>query len=219
MKKLIFFLFLAIVLASCCNSCDPINPPVVDPPVVIKQFTVTGRVIVPGGTITPSMQTVNKGGTAIFKIEPYPNGYEIDYLKDDGNILPAMDVYTVRDVSKDDTFEVAFKKDSLLWPLLNIVWQVDSVYVYTEADGRILKFLETNWTQSFSPDGTVTELSDGNVANGKWSINKTTTPATIVIGNQGTVFKIETLNENKMILSYINGLEKRWLIYSKQSYK
>jgi len=214
MKKLIFFLFLAIVLASCCNSCDPINPPV-----VIKQFTVASRVIVPGGTVTPSMQTVNKGGTATFKIEPYPNGYKIDYLKDDGNILPAMDVYTVRDVSKDDTFEVAFKKDSLLWPLLNIVWQVDSIYVYTEADGRILKFLETNWTESFSSDGICTDINDGHVIKATWSINRTTTPATMILGNQGTVYKIETLNENKMILSYINGLEKCWLVYSRQSYK
>jgi|GEM_PF-2557874 len=213
MKKLIFFLFLAIVLAS-CDACDPINPPV-------EKCTVTGIVIVPGGTITPSMQTVNKGGTATFKIEPYPNGYEIDYLKDDGNILPAIDVYTVRDVLEDDTFEVAFKKDSLLWPLLNIVWQVDSVYVYIEADGRILKFLETNWTQSFSTDGLMTELADGNVGKAKWSINKTTSPATMVLndGLHETVLKIETLNENKMILSYINGLEKRWLIYSNKSYK
>jgi len=212
MKKLIFFLFPAIVLASCCNGCDPINPP-------IEKFTVTGRVIVPGGTITPSMQTVNKGGTATFKIEPYPNGYKIDYLKDDGNILPAIDVYTVRDVSEDDTFEVAFKKDSLLWPLLNIVWQIDSVYVYTEADGYISRFLETNWTESFSSDGVCTDIKDGNVIKATWSINRTTAPATMVLGNQGTVLKIETLNEKKMILSYINGLEKRWLIYSNKSYK
>ncbi len=200
MKNIFFLFFTAIVLASCCNSCDPINPPVVDPPVVIKQFTVASRVIVPGGTVTPSMQTVNKGGTATFKIEPYPNGYEIDYLKDNGNILPAMDVYTVRDVSKDDTFEVAFKKDSLLWPLLNITWAQDSVSAFL--DGEWVYFGGPYEVVNFTSDGKYSQLRNGETYSGLWSLDKSKSPAILIYSVR--YFTIEELTEQKMSIHYTN---------------
>ncbi len=212
MKKLIFFSLLAIILASCDGCDDPINPPV-----IVEKFTITGMINGSGGTINPFSQTVEKGKSATFTINP-TYGYEIDYLLDDGYKLPATDVYTVKDINKDDTFEVFFKKDSIVWPLINIVWNVDSIYVEHE-DGSIFHYKESDWTQDYSSNGSVTETKDGKSYTSKYYLDRVKLTITTNDGFNKTVFKIEVLNENKMILSSFKGVEKWYIIYSKFRYK
>lgn len=212
MKNLFFFSLLAIILVS-CDGCDPINPPV---PPIDKDFTVTG-IAGPNGTINPKTQIVKKGGNATFSIVPNA-GYEIDYLLDDGYKLPAIDTYTVKDVISDDTFEVAFKKDPIVWPLINILWNLDSIYIEI-ANGTIYRYKESDHTESFSSDGFNTEISDGRSYVNKYYLDRVNLTITISDGFNTTIFKIEKLNESKMILSWINGVEKWYAIYSNMQYK
>ena len=135
---------------------------------------------------------------------------------DNGKKLPAIDIYSVKNVSKNDAFEVFFKKDPIVWPLISILWSRDSTYVQ-DTDGSIYRFHYTDWTQSFSSDGTFTEISDGHTIVTKWYLNKTN--STISVNT--ITYKIETLNENKMILSWVTGPNqiKTWAVYSNKKYK
>ena len=213
MKNLFFFSLLAIILVG-CDGGDPINPPV-----IVEKFTITGMIngSIGIGTINPFSQTVEKGKSATFTISPN-YGYEIDYLLDDGNKLPPVNVYTVRDVNKDDTFEVFFKKDSIVWPLINIVWNVDSIYVEHE-DGSISHYKESDWTQDYSSNGSVTETEDGHSYTNKYYLDKVKLIIEVNDGAKTIVFKIEVLNENKMILSSFKGVEKWYIICSNLRYK
>ena len=180
-------------------------------------YTITAVYDSTKGTVSPKYSTVEKGQSATFNITAVP-GFLIESLKNDGKTLPAVGFYEVDNVSKDDTFEVSFKKDSIMWPLLNIVWQIDSTYVYTEENG-MLRFHDSNWTQEFNSNGFITEVSDGNVVTTQYFIQKNATNITISMGQK--VYTIETLNENKMILSFIKEIEKQkwWVVYSNKSYK
>lgn len=211
MKNLFFFSLLAIILVG-CDGDDPINPPV-----IVEKFTITGVVNGYGGVINPFSQKVEKGQSATFTISPY-YGYEINYLLDDGYKLPAVNTYTVRDVVSDDTFEVFFKKDSIVWPLINIVWNVDSIYVEHE-DGSISHYKESDWTQDYSSNGYVTDTEDGHSYTNKYYLDKVKLTIVVNDGVNTIVFKIEVLNENKMILSWPDGLGKWYAIYSNLRYK
>ena len=213
MKNLFFFSLLAIILVG-CDGDDPINPPV-----IVEKFTITGMTngSIGIGTINPFSQTVEKGKSATFTISPN-YGYEIDYLLDDGNKLPPVNVYTVRDVNKDDTFEVFFKKDSIVWPLINIVWNVDSVYSQNP-DGTIDRFKKSGWTQSYSADGKCTETVDGKSIVIPYSVDKFNLIIKLNDGVNISILKIEKINESKMILSWKNGVEKWYLICSNERYK
>jgi len=179
-----------------CNGCDPINPP--EPPV--EKYTVAGKVIGSGGTTNPAIQTVDKGGSATFHNIPEA-GYLIDYLKDDGNILPAIDVYTVRDVSKDDSFEVAFKKDSIMFPLLRIKWIQNGLFAFIEGEwyGFNIHFTRIF---SFNQDGTYSETLDGSTSSGTWSLNRNVSPMTLNCSGR-IPFTVETLNEKEFVIYYI----------------
>jgi len=197
MKKLIFFLFLAIVLASCDTACDPIiNPPT---PPAVKKFTITGIAGV-NGAINPTSCSVEKGGTAIFTIKP-DVGYMTSYLKDGNTILPPTDMYTIKDISENDTFNVVFKKDSLLWPLLKITWAQDSVSAFV--DGGWLYFGGPYEVVNFTSDGTYSKLLDGKTYSGSWSLDKSKSPTVLVYG--GIHWTIEYLNEQKMSIYYTNN--------------
>lgn len=214
--KNLFFLFLTVLVFACCGtSCNPVTTPVDPKPTT---YTVEAVVVGGNGAVSPANAIVESGKDITLTLTPNA-GYINEKLKIDGAVSTTADVlsYVIYNITSNKKVEVSFKKDSLLFPLLNIVWQVDSLYVYTEADGRMLKFIETNWTQSFSSDGICTEISDGSVVKPKWFLNKNTSPATLIINV--TTYKIETLNENKIILSYINGLAKYWVVYSNQRYK
>lgn len=213
MKNLFFFSLLAIILVG-CDGGDPINPPV-----IVEKFTITGMIngSIGSGTINPFSQTVEKGKSATFTISPN-YGYEIDYLLDDGNKLPPVNVYTVRDVNKDDTFEVFFKKDSIVWPLINIIWNVDSLYSQNP-DGTIDRFKESDWTQDYSSNGYVIDTEDGHSYTNKYYLDKVKLIIEVNDGAKTIVFKIEVLNENKMILSSFKGVEKWYIICSNLRYK
>ena len=211
MKSIVIFSLLAIILAG-CDEGDTINPPV-----IVEKFTITGVVNGYGGTINPFSQKVEKGQSATFTISPY-YGYEINYLLDDGYKLPAVNTYTVKDVVSDDTFEVFFKKDSIVWPLINIVWNVDSIYVENE-DGSISHYKETDWTQDYSSNGSVTDTKDGHSYTNKYYLDKVKLTIGVNDGVNTIVFKIEVLNENKMILSSFKGVEKWYIICSNLRYK
>ncbi len=208
---MVIFSLLAIILAS-CDGGEPINPPV-----IVEKFTITGVVNGYGGTINPFSQKVEKGQSATFTISPY-YGYEIDYLLDDGYKLPAVNTYTVRDVVSDDTFEVFFKKDSIVWPLINILWSLDSLYAQNP-DGSIDRFKKSNLTENYSSNGFVTETEDGHSYTNKYYLDKVKLTIVVNDGVNTIVFKIEVLNENKMILSSFKGVEKWYIIYSNLRYK
>ena len=206
MKKLFFLLIVTIVLVA-CNSCGDINPPEPPtPPVEVEKFTVVG-IAGPHGSITPTSAIVEKGKSATFTIKADP-GYLNESLKDDGNILPPIDVYTVKDVLNNDSFEATFKKDSLLFPLLNITWKQDGLFI----------FLNEQWINldnpypevvSFASDGKYTQVWNGKTYTEKWSLDKSKSPA--ILNRIGfTSFTIEVLNEKVMSISYINSQNIRY---------
>ena len=176
-----------------------------------KSYTITG-IAGTHGTITPSSVVVEEGGNATFNIKADP-GYVIDYLLDDGNKLPPIDVYTVRDASRDDSFEVAFKEDSIPWHLLKIEWKLKVTYIdqyqRDEPNGEVLNYF---------PDGTYTRYRDGVLYNENWKLDRKSTPATITYG--GRVCKIEVLNDEQFLISYINGYNQTVkLLYFNNKYK
>ena len=205
---MVIFSLLAIILAG-CDGCDG----TINPPVIVEKFTITGVVNGYGGTINPFSQKVEKGQSATFTISPY-YGYEIDYLLDDGYKLPAVNTYTVRDVNKNDTFEVFFKKDSIVWPLINILWSLDSLYAQNP-DGSIDRFKKSNWTENYSSNGTYVEIVDGRATVIPYYLDK----INLTIKVNTITYKIEKLNESKMILSWPDGLGKWYAIYSNLRYK
>jgi len=202
MKKLFFLLIVTIVLVA-CNSCGDINPPEPPtPPVEVEKFTIVG-IAGPNGTVTPSKAIVVKGASATFTMKANA-GYEIEYLKDDGKVLPFIsDTYTVRDISGDDTFEVTFKKDSLLFPLLNITWKQDGLFSLKEGGEWV------EWDDlypevvNFTSDGKYTQIWNGKKYTGDWSLDKTKNPAILVYG--GNHYTIETLTEKNMSIYYTNS--------------
>jgi len=181
---------------ACNDGCDPINPP--EPPVVQK-FTVVG-IADSNGSITPSSAIVEKGQSATFTMKPDP-GYLIECIKDNGAILAPVSIYTIYNVTKDDTFEVTFKKDSLLYPLLRITWKEDGTF----------SLMNGEWVQwddpymevvNFNSDGTYSNVWNGGTYQGLWSLDKTKNPAILVYG--GNHWTIEVLTEEKMSISYTN---------------
>ena len=203
MKKFFFLLLVTIVLVACSTGCGDINPPEPTPPVVVEvqKFKIVG-IAGPNGTITPSSAIVEKGQSATFTMKA-DVGYEIEHLKDDGKILPPIDIYTVKDVSNDDTFEVTFKKDSLLFPLLNITWKQDGLFSLKEGGEWV------EWDDlypevvNFTSDGKYTQIWNGKKYTGDWSLDKTKNPAILVYG--GNHYTIETLTEKNMSIYYTNS--------------
>lgn len=198
MKNLFFFSLLAIILVG-CDGGDPINPPV-----IVEKFTITGMIngSIGIGTINPFSQTVEKGKSATFTISPN-YGYEIDYLLDDGNKLPAVNVYTVRDIIENDTFEVFFKKDSIVWPLINITWKLDTIF-FKGKDDIVWYYTRQNFTDSFYPDGKIVNVYDGRTTVSKYYLDK----SNLIIKVNTITYKIESLTEKRMVLSWMMGVEK-----------
>ena len=165
-------------------------------------YTVAAVYDTAKGTVSPKDTTVEKGKSATFKITPDP-GYLIESLKDDGNVLPPIDIYTVRNISENDTFEVSFKKDSIMYPLLSYTWYQDSLTilingVWEDWSGNPLKM-----TVNFNSDWTTIISYGGNIySDYKWSLDKISNPITINFGGSST--KLEFISEQKMIISEFN---------------
>jgi len=191
MKKLFFLFHATLVLACCATSCNPVIPPV-------EKFTITA-IAGPNGNVAPSKAIVEKGGSASFKMTP-DLGYLIESLKDNGNALPPLDTYTVMNVSSNDSFEVTFKKDSLLFPLLRITWIQDSWSAFI--DGEWVYFGGPYEVVNFTADGNFSNSRNNISHNGKWSLDKSKSPAILVY--DGRYFTIEELTEKKMSIYYTN---------------
>ena len=165
-------------------------------------YTVTAIYDTTKGTVSPKDTTVEKGKSATFKITPDP-GYLIESLKDDGNVLPPIDIYTVRNISENDTFEVSFKKVSIMWPLLNYTWYQDSLTVLI--NGNWVDFTDDplKIVVNFNSDGTTKSLYGGNIYDLKWSLDKTYKP--VIINLFGVPNKLEFISEQKIVVSRYNG--------------
>lgn len=114
--------------------------------------------------------------------------------------------YTFLSVSSNKSLDVTFKKDSILWPLLNIIWSRDSIYIdswkWYEPGDEIL---------NFSADGTYTSFWNNElyVRDGwmGWTLDRTKSPAVLKYG--GRPCKLEKINIEKLIFSYINELNQK----------
>jgi len=201
MKKLLFFLFITIFVVAC--NVSPPDPP--DPPAVIdfEFFTIVG-IAGPNGTVTPSKVFVEKGQSASFTLNPNP-GYLTESIKHTGDIFPPVSVYTISNITKDDSFEVSFKKDSLLWPLLNITWKQVGFFSLKEGGEWVeWDISKDKEVLNFYSDGSYSQSWNGNIYQEKWSLDKTKSPAILTrIGYAS--FTLEVLTEKNMSISYVNS--------------
>jgi len=191
--------------------------------IVFKDFTISANVIGIGGNVSPQGDVTVKEGTSktfTFKID---DGYEMNELKVNDTIVPLALSHTFSNVSSDQKLEVSFKKDSIIWYLEKIVWRLDSTYFYTEEDGmRRYYDFDRNLTWEFLSNGTCAETVDGNTIYPLWSVDKTVSPAILTFDDTVNLFhfKIETLNNDKLIYSWVvSEKEKRWGIYVRERYK
>jgi hypothetical protein len=200
MKKFFFLLIVTIVLVA-CNGCGDINPPEPPAPPVIQKFTVVG-IAGPNGTITPARVIVEKGKSASFTMQAN-EGYLIESLKDNGATLAPISFYTISNVSKNTTHEVTFKKDSLLWPLLNITWKQVGLFSLKEGEEWVEWDNPYPKVMNFASDGKVLFSWDGKTYLDDWSLDKTKSPAILI--RSGNHWTIETLTEKNMSIYYTNS--------------
>jgi hypothetical protein len=166
------------------------------------------------GTISPSGEVkVIEGKNQKFSIIPNV-GFLVDTLRIDGQEIVPSVTYTFYDVSSNKKIEVTFKKDSILWPLLNIEWSRDSVYIddnkYYEPGKEIINFY---------PGGRYTKLKDNILYEWTdWALDKNKTPVLLFYGGRSCV--LELINGQKLILSHINEYnQKVTLVFSNHGYK
>ena len=132
----------------------------------------------------------------------------------DQEIASPVSSYTFSNVTFNKKIEATFKKDSLLWPLLYIEWSRDSVYIddnkYYEPGKEILNFYS---------GGRYTVLWNNKLYDlTGWAVDKSKNPA--ILTYDGRLCKIEEINEQKLIFSYINAdNQKVTHVYSNHGYK
>ena len=163
-------------------------------------FTITAT-SGPNGSVTPSgVTTLQENQSQVFSFNPGV-GYEIDGLKINDVIVPTptSNSFNFSNVSSDNKIDVTFKKDSVLWPLLNIVWYMDSTYYMDPIYGEDKWFFPGD-IYNFSPNGTFSFTWYGDyIGDGKWVFDKKA--STIFISCGLCDVKI---NEQKMYLTYSN---------------
>ncbi|KKQ19778.1 MAG: hypothetical protein US34_C0017G0005 [Candidatus Nomurabacteria bacterium GW2011_GWC2_36_9] len=141
------------------------------------------------------------------------DGYVLSNILANGVILtPSSNSFSVASVT-DQVVSVSTEKDSLLWPILNVIWDLDSVYIdlnrWDSTNEEIL---------NFSSDGTSTALKNGNLYNRNWSLDRSKSPAKLTYG--GRQCKLEKISNEKLNISYINELnQKVTQIYGNHGYK
>ena len=170
----------------------------------------------PNGNISPNGEVVVKeGGSVDFFFNPVNIAFEFDSLKVNGKAVnPSLNSFSFYNVRENNSIDVSWKKDPIVYPLINITWKVDTIFSQGN-DGVVWGYLAQNFTHSFYPDGKFVEIYDGRTITTKYYLDKTN--LTIKVSN--TVYKIESLNEKKMILSYKNGEVKYWYSCSNGGYK
>lgn len=168
----------------------------------------------PNGRVTPSGDiTVTEGQNKTFSIVANP-GFLQDILKVNDVIVPSVSSYTFSNVTSNAKLDVTFKKDSLLWPMLYIEWKQDSTYIdqykWPEIDGDILNIY---------PDGTLVRTVKGVLRPPEnYILDRSKSPVTIAYG--GRICKIEEINDQRFVISYINGANQYvQLIFKNNGYK
>lgn len=169
----------------------------------------------PNGNISPNGEVVVKeGGSVDFFFNPVNIAFEFDSLKVNGKaVTPSLNSFSFYNVREYNSIDVSWKKDSIVWPLINIVWKRDSVFSQGK-DGVVWFYIEKSLTHSFSIDGKITEISDGTYINNYYLDKKTLTIRVNTI-----TYKIESLTEKRMVLSWVNGEVRNWAVYFNNWYK
>lgn len=169
----------------------------------------------PNGNISPNGEVVVKeGGSVDFFFNPVNIAFEFDSLKVNGKaVTPSLNSFSFYNVREYNSIDVSWKKDSIVWPLINIVWKRDSVFSQGK-DGVVWFYIEKSLTHSFSIDGKITEISDGTYINNYYLDKKILTIRVNTI-----TYKIESLTEKRMVLSWVNGEVRNWAVYFNNWYK
>lgn len=178
-----------------------------------KQKFIISAIAKENGTISPMGDvTVVEGQDQAFSITPNI-GFLVESLKIDGQaITSSASSYTFSKVTSNSEIEATFKKDSILWPLLYIEWNLDSIYIDNnkspEAGEEILNFYS---------GGRYTVLWNNKLYDlTGWSVDKGKNPA--ILTYDGRSCKIEEINEEKLIFSYINEINQKVThVYSARS--
>lgn len=185
--------------------------------ITTKQELIISAIAGPNGSIDPSGDVVViEGEDKTFWISPNA-GFLTDTLRIDGQEIALSTSYTFSNVTSNKKIEVTFKKDSILWPLLNIEWSRDSLYVdnnkHYQPEKEILNFY---------PGGNYTKFWNGKLYErtgwAGWAVDKTQNP--VILTYEGRSCKIEKISEEKLVFSYINEINQKVThVYSAKRYK
>jgi len=186
--------------------------------VILKKFNISTS-CGPNGSMSPSGKLiVTEGENITFTFQP-EECFEMNTLKLDGVEVPLTSSLTLTNVTSNINVEVTFKKDSILWLLENIVWRLDSTYLCNKK-GEILSSwyeYDRNFTKEFLSNGVSTETVDGKTIYPSWSIDRSTSPTSLIIND--SYRKIEILNDKKMVYSYKEGEYCLKKVYVNERYK
>ncbi len=128
--------------------------------VPLKDFVITAN-SGQNGSISPSGEiTLKENASFAFNMAPVNIGFEMDELKVNDVVIPNAPSYTFENISSDNNIAVSWKKDSIIWPLINIKWRLYSVDIDSSSVRYYNTFVET---LDFSPDGVVTWVWHGEI--------------------------------------------------------
>jgi len=207
MKNKCFFL-LILLLVGGLLSCSKDD---------LDKYTIVTTVIDTGGTVNPAIIQVDKGYSLVLDIKPY-FGFEEDSIFVNGQgFLLTEGGYALDNVSSNLKIEVKFKKTAIWgWGLMNIEWKNDSIYILGK-DGMWQK--SKLWGVPGEVQERITFLSDGKLLiywddkvvgeDDMWDPDETVSPPTVRV--LGTVWKIEKLSSNKLILSTDDMQDAPWV--------
>lgn len=169
----------------------------------LKDYVITAYSS-PNGDIYPSGEvTVKENGSMTFNMSPVDKRFEMDELKINDVVVDTTSKYTFSNVSSDNKIEITFKKDSILYPVLNYTWYEIKEEACLSGEWIIFNDLYP-WTFNFFEDGNVIELWNGRLYDDvTWAVDKNTSPVTFKMFNFN--WKIEYISEKEIILSRTNS--------------
>ena len=170
----------------------------------------------PNGNISPNGEVVVKeGGSVDFFFNPVNIAFEFDSLKVNGKaVTPSLNSFSFYNVRENNSIDVSWKKDPIVYPLINITWKLDTIF-FKGKDDIVWYYTRQNFTHSFYPDDKVVEIHDGRTVTTKYDLDK----SNLTIKINTIIYKIESLNEKRMVLSWVMGEERNWASYSNNGYK
>lgn len=163
----------------------------------------------PNGNISPNGEVVVKeGGSVDFFFNPVNIAFEFDSLKVNGKaVTPSLNSFSFYNVRENNSIDVSWKKDPVIWPLTSIIWRLDSIFY----NDTIRDYVHDYYIQyvDYYTDGTMKRtISSGSVVS-KWSLDKE---------NQTTFFfgricKYSITEKNLRFLGLIQRLNKRFIMF------